>query len=375
MIRQLLNPHLALINPRPEDTAVVLYTSGSEGEPKGVELTHRNLLANLRQMLASIDLMETDRFFNALPLFHCFGLTIGLLLPLVRGVYVLIYLSPLHYRVVPSAFYNLNCTVFFGTNTFLAGYARKAHPYDFRSVRYLFVGAEKIQESTSLVWMRKFGVRVLEGYGVTECSPGISANLPMHSRPGSAGQFLPGIEYKLEPVPGIDGADDPGGSEAATPSPQVGRLFIRGPNVMRGYLNPEANAKFLALGGWYDTGDIVKVDAEGFVHILGRLKRFAKISGEMVSLAAIEDALAGSFPQFGLRFAVAILTRPDEAKGEKLIAVSNEPRLTLEAVRDAIRARGLTNLAVPRELKFLHELPRLGTGKINHRELEKMMRE
>ncbi len=375
LIRQLLNPHLALINPRPEDTAVVLYTSGSEGEPKGVELTHRNLLANLRQMLASIDLMETDRFFNALPLFHCFGLTIGLLLPLVRGVYVLIYLSPLHYRVVPSAFYNLNCTVFFGTNTFLAGYARKAHPYDFRSVRYLFAGAEKIQESTSLVWMRKFGVRVLEGYGVTECSPGISANLPMHSRPGSAGQFLPGIEYKLEPVPGIDGADDPGGSEAATPSPQVGRLFIRGPNVMRGYLNPEANAQFLALGGWYDTGDIVKVDAEGFVHILGRLKRFAKISGEMVSLAAIEDALAGSFPQFGLRFAVAILTRPDEAKGEKLIAVSNEPRLTLEAVRDAIRARGLTNLAVPRELKFLHELPRLGTGKINHRELEKMMRE
>jgi acyl-[acyl-carrier-protein]-phospholipid O-acyltransferase/long-chain-fatty-acid--[acyl-carrier-protein] ligase len=378
-----------------EQTAVILFTSGSEGEPKGVELSHANLLANIRQMLAVVDLMERDRFFNALPLFHSFGLTVGLLIPLVTGSFVFLYLSPLHYRVVPAAFYNLNCTVFFGTNTFLMGYARKAHPYDFRTVRYLFAGAEKLQESTSALWSQKFGVRILEGYGVTECSPCLSANLPTHPRRGSAGRFLPGIEYRIEPVEGISGAavcaQDIGHPSNAPHSDQkcdtgtnphphsppppepVGRLLVRGANVMRGYLNPEANAQFKALGGWYDTGDIARVDHDGFLHILGRLKRFAKISGEMVSLTALEDALAGAFPQYGPKFAVAVVSKADEAKGEKLITLTNEPRLTLEQVRAVIRNHGLGNLAAPRELKVLHDLPRLGTGKINHRELEKLV--
>jgi acyl-[acyl-carrier-protein]-phospholipid O-acyltransferase/long-chain-fatty-acid--[acyl-carrier-protein] ligase len=206
--------------------------------------------------------------------------------------------------------------------------------------------------------MLKFGVRILEGYGATECSPCLSVNLPMRLRQGSAGQFLPGIQYKLEPVEGVA---------------EGGRLFVRGPNIMHGYLNAEANAEFQALGGWYDTGDIVRIDADGFVFILGRLKRFAKVSGEMVSLAAVEDALASAFPQYGLKFAVAVVTRPDAARGEKLIAVTNEPRLTMEEVRAAIQARGLSNLAVPREVKLIRDLPRLGTGKINHRELEKMV--
>ena len=359
-VRQSLRPRLSALNNQlsTNDPAVVLFTSGSEGEPKGVELTHRNLLANIRQMLSVIDLMDTDRVFNALPLFHSFGLNVGLLLPLVRGVFTLLYPSPLHFRVVPSAFYNLDCTIFFGTNTFLNGYARKAHPYDFRTLRYLFAAAEKVQDATTALWMQKFGVRILEGYGATECSPCLSVNLPMRPRHGSAGRFLPGIESKLEPVEGVT---------------EGGRLFVRGPNIMRGYLNEEANAKFQALGGWYDTGDIVNLDSDGFVFILGRLKRFAKVSGEMVSLTAVEDALAGAFPQYGLRFAVALVARPDAAKGEKLIAVTNEPKLTLEQVRAAINARGLSNLAVPREIKAIRDLPRLSTGKVNHRELEKIV--
>ena len=356
LLGQFVRPNLPTGRNGVDDTAAVLFTSGSEGDPKAVELTHRNLLANIRQMIAVVDLQERDRFFNALPLFHSFGLSVGLLLPLVRGVYVFLYLSPLHYRVVPAVVYDLCCTVFFGTNTFLTGYARKAHPYDFRSVRYLFAGAEKLQESTSTTWMRKFGVRVIEGYGATECSPCVSANTPMHPCHGSAGQFLPGIEHRIEPVEGVT---------------EGGRLFVRGPNIMRGYLNPEANAQFQALGGWYDTGDIASVDARGFVHILGRLKRFAKVSGEMVSLTAVEDALAGAFPKYGLKCVVAVLSKPDEAKGEKLIAVTNEPRLTLEEIRDAIRAAGLGNLAAPREIKVLRELPRLGTGKVDYRELQK----
>jgi acyl-[acyl-carrier-protein]-phospholipid O-acyltransferase/long-chain-fatty-acid--[acyl-carrier-protein] ligase len=344
----------------PQDTAVVLFTSGSEGVPKGVELSHGNLLANIRQMCCVCDLQDSDRFFTALPMFHSFGLTVGTLLPLIRSAYVFIYPSPLHYRVVPTVLYDKNATVFLATNTFLAGYARKAHPYDFRSVRYLFAGAEKIQENTIRTWNERFGIRVLEGYGATECGPCISVNTPLHPRQGSAGELLPGMEWRVEPVDGVA---------------EGGRLLVRGPNVMKGYLNPDADAKFKALGGWYDTGDIVRVDDGNFIHILGRLKRFAKVSGEMVSLTAVEDALAGAFPQYGLRFAVAVVAKPDEDKGERLIAVANDSKLTLEEIRGAIKAKGLSNLAVPREIKVVHDIPKLGTGKVNHRELERLIRE
>ena len=360
MLRTVFIPCSASRAPRPEDTAVIIFTSGSEGVPKGVELTHRNLLTNIRQMLAVTDLMDSDRFFSALPIFHSFGLTVGTLLPLVRGLYVFIYPSPLHFRIVPTVFYDLNCTVMFGTNTFLNGYARKANTYDFRSLRYLFAAAEKLQEATANTWARRFGVRILEGYGATECSPAITVNTLLNPLHGSAGKFLPGIEFKLEPIDGVETG---------------GRLFVRGPNVMRGYLNPDANEKFQALGGWYDTGDIVSVDADGFVHILGRLKRFAKISGEMVSLTAVEDALAGAFPQYGLRCQIAVVTRPDEGKGEVLIAVTNEPKLQLDEIRAAIKSKGLSNLCIPREIKVVREIPKLGTGKTNHRELQKILHE
>jgi acyl-[acyl-carrier-protein]-phospholipid O-acyltransferase/long-chain-fatty-acid--[acyl-carrier-protein] ligase len=340
----------------PQATAVILFTSGSEGMPKGVELTHANLLANVRQMLAVCDMQEDDRMFNALPLFHSFGLTAGLLLPLVRGFRTFLYPSPLNYRAIPMLVYLQNSTVLLATNTFLNLYARRANPYDFRSLRYLFAGAEKVQEATAATWAQKFGVRVLEGYGATECSPVIAANTPLRPKHGAAGRLLPGIEYRLAAVDGVT---------------EGGRLLVRGPNVMKGYVNEEANARFHADGGWYDTGDIATVDDERFVHIQGRLKRFAKISGEMVSLGAIEDALAGAFPRYGLRCQVAVIARPDDDKGEKLIAISNETHLQLDEIRAVLRAKGLSNLCVPRELRFVREIPKLGTGKVNHRELEK----
>lgn len=348
-----VNPHL-----RPDDTAVILFTSGSEGVPKGVALTHRNILANIRQMLSVTDMQDTDRVFNCLPLFHSFGLTVGTLLALVRGMYVFIYPSPLHYRVVPTAFYDRHCTIFLSTNTFLNGYARKGHSYDFRSLRYLFAAAEKLQEATATTWSQRFGVRVLEGYGATECAPCVAVNTPLEPRYGSVGKIMPGMQYRLEPVEGVE---------------EGGRLFVRGPNVMEGYLNADANAKFKELNGWYDTGDIVHVDAEGFFHIRGRLKRFAKVSGEMVSLTAVEDALAGAFPHYGLRCQIAVISRHDPDKGEALVAVTNEPRLTLEEIRTAIKSQGLTNLCVPREIKIVREIPKLGTGKVNHRELQKLL--
>ena len=339
-------------------TAVILFTSGSEAEPKGVELTHANLLANIRQVLTVTDLQDSDRMLNCLPMFHSFGLTIGTLAPLVRGLYTFLYLSPLHYRIVPALVYDADCTVLLGTNTFLRGYARKAHPYDFRRLRHLFAAAEKLQEATATVWAQRYGQRVLEGYGATECAPCISVNTPLAAKFGSVGRLLPGMEYRLEPVEGLA---------------EGGRLFVRGPNVMRGYLNPADNAKFQALDGWYDTGDVARVDADGYLYILDRLKRFAKVSGEMVSLTAVEDALAGAFPQFGLHCQVAILNRPDEAKGEVLIAVTNESKLQLDEIRAAIRARGLGNLSQPRELIHVQQIPKLGTGKINYRELAGML--
>lgn len=360
LVRQTFSPGLPCVPTDPNSAAAILFTSGSEGVPKGVELTHRNILANLRQMLAVTDLTDRDKIFNAMPLFHSFGLTVGTFLPLVRGMSVFIYPSPLHYRVVPTVFYNADCTIMLGTNTFLNGYARKANPYDFRSLRYMFAAAEKLQEATATAWAQRFGVRVLEGYGATECAPCVSVNTPLQAKYGSAGRLMPDMEYRIEKVEGVA---------------EGGRLFVRGPNVMKGYLNADANAKFLALQGWYDTGDIVRVDEEGFVFILGRLKRFAKISGEMVSLTAVEDALAGAFPQYGLRCQVAVIAQRDDDKGEKLIAVSNEARLSLDEVRAAIKARGLPNIAVPREVKFIHEIPKLGTGKTNHRELEKLLAE
>lgn len=357
LAKVVMNPDSITGPQKPESPAVILFTSGSEGAPKGVELTHRNLLAQMRQLLAVYDFVDCDRVFNSMPLFHSFGL-IAVLLPLVRGIYVFLYPSPLHYRVIPSALYDLDCTVFFGTNTFLNGYARKANPYDFRTLRVLVAGAEKLQEATANAWARQFGARVLEGYGATECSPVVTINTWTNPRYGTAGKFLPGIEYKFEAVDGVA---------------EGGRLWVRGPNIMRGYLNAEPNAKFQAQGGWYDTGDIAKVDEDGFLYILGRLKRFAKVSGEMVSLTAVEDALAGAFPQYGVRFQAAVITRPDADRGEALIAVSNEPKLNLEEIRAAIKAKGLSNLCVPREVKYLREIPKLGTGKVNHRELQKII--
>ena len=298
----------------PNAPAVILFASGSEGLPKGVALSHRNLLANCQQLAARIDFNPTDVVLNALPVFHSFGLTGGTLLPILNGIRTVLYPSPLHYRIVPALAYDANATILFGTDTFLAGYARMANPYDFYSLRYIFAGAEKVRDTTRAAYADRFGLRILEGYGATEAGPVIAVNTPMHFRAGSVGRLLPGIEARLDAVPGID---DAGGT--------IGRLAIRGPNVMAGYYKADAPGLLQPPeGGWHDSGDIVELDAAGFVTIKGRAKRFAKIGGEMISLPAVEGYAAAAFPGFDH----AVVTRPDAKKGEQLVLFTTAPDAT-----------------------------------------------
>lgn len=342
----------------PDAPAVVLFTSGSEGVPKGVVLSHRNILANRQQLAARIDFNAADIVFNALPLFHSFGLTAGFLLPALSGVRSFLYPSPLHYRIVPELCYDVNATILFGTDTFLTGYARMAHPYDFYSLRYVFAGAEKVRDVTRLSWAQKFGLRILEGYGATETAPVLAINTPMALRPGSVGQLLPGITAKLEPVPGIA---------------EGGKLCVKGPNIMLGYLKADKPGVLQPPeAGWYDTGDIVTLDADGFVTIVGRVKRFAKIAGEMVSLGAVEQLVQ---PLLAAEKQAAVVAIPDERKGEQLILFTTDAALTREKVAAAARTANLPELMVPRTLHILEKLPVLGTGKIDYVTLGSMARE
>jgi acyl-[acyl-carrier-protein]-phospholipid O-acyltransferase / long-chain-fatty-acid--[acyl-carrier-protein] ligase len=352
----LLNGHLAdpiyrRLNPdtQPEDPAVVLFTSGSEGLPKAVVLSHFNLLANKDQIRARIDFNARDTVLTSLPMFHSFGLTTGTLLPLLSSVKVFFYPSPLHYRNIPEIAYEINATLLFGTNTFLAGYARFANPYDFYSARYVFAGAEKLQDETRRVWADKFGLRLLEGYGATETGPVLAVNTPTQCRPGSVGRLLPGIEWYLDSVSGIS---------------EGGRLCVRGPNVMLGYLRDGQITPSSTERGnrWYDTGDIVRIDEDGFIWILGRAKRFAKIGGEMVSLAAIEELVQRIWPSKHH----AVFNFPDARRGEELVLLTEYSEAKHQALLERAKIEGVSAISVPKKILIVQRLPLLGNGKVDY---------
>jgi acyl-[acyl-carrier-protein]-phospholipid O-acyltransferase / long-chain-fatty-acid--[acyl-carrier-protein] ligase len=356
-LRGALRAKKPLVKRKPDDWGVILFTSGTEGVPKGVVISHRNVLANVAQVEARIDFGREDRLFMALPAFHSFGFMGGIVLPLISGVPTYLYPSPLHYRTVPELVYGICATYIFGTDTFLAGYARMANPYDFRSLRYIVSGGEPIKESTRRIYLEKFGMRILEGYGVTETSPVLALNTPMFNKFGTVGRVLPGMQARLDKVEGVEDG---------------GRLWVRGPNVMLGYLRADKPGVLEPPpDGWYDTGDIVAIDEQGYIAIKGRAKRFAKIGGEMVSLAAVEMLAAELWPNY----VSAVVAVPDERKGERLILVTDKHGATRADFQAYARSKHASELMSPAQIIILDKLPLLGSGKPDLQALQKLVRD
>jgi len=340
----------------PDSPAVALLTSGTEGVPKAVVLSHSNIQSNQAQATSRFDFNSSNIAFNALPLFHCFGLT-GMFLMMKAGIKTFLYPSPLHYREIPEIIYDLGASIVFSTDTFLNGYAKFADQYDFYAVRYIIAGAEKLKPETRKLWSDKYGVRILEGYGVTEAAPVISANSLMHEKQGTVGRFMPDIEYKIEPVEGLS---------------EGGVLYIKGPNVMLGYVRADKPGIVQPVeDGWYNTGDIVTVDDEGYITILGRQKRFAKIGGEMVPLSAIEEVAL----EVDKSAAVAAMHIPDPRKGEQILIFSDSKKIDRDSMKAIIQEMGYSELYLPKYFVYLAEIPVLATGKTDYRKLLEMSEE
>jgi acyl-[acyl-carrier-protein]-phospholipid O-acyltransferase/long-chain-fatty-acid--[acyl-carrier-protein] ligase len=334
--------------------AVILFTSGTEGEPKGVALSHANLLANIAQVRGHIDLFDNDVLFNPLPVFHCFGLTVGTLLPLIAGVKVVCHPTPLQPKEIVRRIRGHGATILLSTDTFITQYARAGEPGDLDTMRLAVCGAERLRDETRALLKKKYGIVLLEGYGVTEAAPVVAANQVEANHPGTVGRLMAGMEARLEPVEGITGA---------------GRLFVRGPNVMMGYIFPDAPGKIVPPpDGWYDTGDVVAMDEDGFIAIRGRVKRFAKIGGETVSLAVVENIAAALWPD-NAHAAVAV---PDGRKGEQIVLVTDAPDANRAELVQWAQNHGVSELAVPRRVLLTDAIPALGTGKTDYVSVQKL---
>ncbi len=352
-------PSLVMAKPSPKKMAVILFTSGTEGDPKGVALSHKNLVANVEQIRAHIDELypETDVVFNPLPTFHCFGLTAGALFPLFAGLKLALYPSPLHVKDIPKRVEKVGTTIMFATDTFINRYARSSKDAELSGLRFAVLGAEAVKDETRSLLRKRFNIQLLEGYGATEAAPVIAANQPGANRSGTVGHFLPAIEHRIDPVPGIE---------------RGGRLYVRGPNVMMGYITTDQPGVIQTLeDGWHDTGDVVEIDEDGFISIKGRVKRFANIGGETVSLAVVENCATAVWPDYE-HVALAV---PDPKKGEQIMLLSSCENANRNDLRGWAQNHGVSELALPKAVIIVDEIPLLGTGKVDYTAAAKLLQE
>jgi acyl-[acyl-carrier-protein]-phospholipid O-acyltransferase/long-chain-fatty-acid--[acyl-carrier-protein] ligase len=350
-------PGVVTARPAHATPAVILFTSGTEGDPKGVALSHLNILSNVEQVRSHIALYESDILFNPLPTFHCFGLTVGVVMPLLLGIKVVLHPTPLQPREIVRRIKASGATILLSTDTFISQYARAGDQGDLNSLRLAVCGAERLRDETRTLLRKKYNIELLEGYGVTEAAPVIAANQPGANRAGTVGRLVQGMESRLEPVEGI---------------PNAGRLFVRGPNVMLGYIKPDNPGVIEPPhGGWHDTGDVVAIDEDGFIAIKGRLKRFAKIGGETVSLSAVESCASALWPDYA-HAAVAV---PDDRKGEQIILVTTCPDARRTDFIGWVHNHGVPELAVPRRIIQVDSVPVLGTGKTDYTKVQKTVKD
>lgn len=350
-------PALFLKHDSPDDPGIVLFTSGTEGNPKGVVLSHANVLSNIEQIEEHVKLEPTDIFFNPLPIFHCYGLTAGTLWPIFRGHPVVLHPSPLQTKTIAKRIFKTKSTVLFATDTFLQQYMRASADDGLSSLRIAVCGAERVRDETRKTAGERFNFEVLEGYGVTECAPVLAANQPGDIRSGTIGKMLPSIETRIEPVEGLE---------------EGGRLFVRGPNIMKGYIRPENPGVIEPLSeGWHDTGDVVSVDDEGYFSIRGRLKRFAKIGGEMVSLTVVENCASALWPDH--QHAAAIV--PDKRRGEQVVLITDHPNPDRGELLEWAQARGVAEISIPKKIITIEAVPILGTGKLDYQSVTKLAKD
>jgi len=349
--------------------ACILFTTGSEGAPKGVPLTQSNLIANYCQTQHMLENQTKDKVLNVLPFFHSFGLMAGLILPILKGTRIFQYPNPLHYKEIVKVCREEQISILWGTPTFLKGYAEYAKKEDFKWLNFVVSGAEKLPQDIRELWINKFDITILEGYGATEASPVISVNTKFSNKKGTVGRIVPLIDFALRPVNGIEEGKE---------------LLVKGPNIMKGYLdstepaklnstNSEVviteNASYSEDNGWYETGDLVKIDKFGYLTILGRIKRFAKLGGEMVSLSEVETVATKIWPS---DHHAAISMTINSLEAIILFTTKRDPER--KKILNFVKQNNLSNLVVPKMIEFIEKIPIFGSGKIDYQQLVEEIR-
>jgi len=344
-----------------QEISVILFTSGSEKEPKAVQLSHKNILHNVRSIPSFIGISTEDMMLSNLPLFHVFGITVVFWLPIYLGASLVAYPNPLDYSIISALARKYKPTVMAGTPAFYYGYLKKSKPGDFSSLRIAVAGADKLPQHIYDGFLKKHNVKIYEGYGTTETSPVISVNTPQHHKIGSVGKLLPGVQIKI-----IHSE-----TEEELGRGKEGKILIKGDLVMEGYLGDLEETSLHIRKGWYDTGDMGVFDEDGFLWHRGRLKRFVKIGGEMVSLVKVESVLEKYLPEDTVCCVVDV---PNPTKGADIVAAIATSDIDKKKIIKQL-AKELPSIAVPKEIYYIEDIPMMGSGKVNFREVEKICRE